>query len=654
MANYQNLLNQIASVITANGNNEITGTILKNTLQSMVSVMGEYATFGGVATPTTNPGTPDGAVFYLASTAGTYTSFGGLVVDENELAVLIYDDGVWSKESVLLTGDTELAIASALVDLDSRIVDNIATTDTLGMVKIGDNMTITEEGAISPDFTDIDNQFSDILGFEETFDIASGWTTFGRFPLKAGVTYTATATLTEASSTYPLYLAVSFDGGTTQNISLSIPVNELTRTNTFTPDADIEGCFRCYTGLARTGVVIKIFTSDTLTGLVKSVSDMNDRLVTYDERENGQFMFGNQVNYGHLFLDVAYGQHPAIPSQSLFDVDAEARLGFKYIEANVQTTSDGVLIPIHGVAGKFGKEVTDLNGDFTYENTMINSVTYDWIKQNLIYDTKFDKHKTTIPTLEEFLQECKLHGMSVMMTYSTASYALAKKYFGDNFIAYNGNRDAGFQGIIMTYSSLTTIADIVARCQSVKPPYIHMLDATAENTFFDETGGETLAELAQAVHEQGCMLGIAGVYSTPTRLAKFFADGGDVNASGWTVNEFDNGNICNLRGDADFSDFTVTDGTASDGVLSLATNGKIASPAYNAVYLGKGFLRIRFSGEIKVLSFGHSKNTNATFTSDGSQTIWLSSFFLEQTPTFEIQAVSATEIYMITYSSSKC
>lgn len=33
--------------------------------------------FRGIATPTTNPSTPDGPVFYLATEPGTYANFGG-------------------------------------------------------------------------------------------------------------------------------------------------------------------------------------------------------------------------------------------------------------------------------------------------------------------------------------------------------------------------------------------------------------------------------------------------------------------------------------------------------------------------------------------------------------------------------------------------
>ena len=56
--------------------------------------------FMGVATPTTNPGTPDQKVFYLASTAGTYTYFGGLT-KEGEITILKYNNS-WEKEVITL------------------------------------------------------------------------------------------------------------------------------------------------------------------------------------------------------------------------------------------------------------------------------------------------------------------------------------------------------------------------------------------------------------------------------------------------------------------------------------------------------------------------------------------------------------------------
>lgn len=77
MGNYEELKAAVAAVIKQNGNEEITGQIMQNTLLSMISNIGANSTFAGVATPETAPGTPDQNVFYLAGTPGVYANFGG-------------------------------------------------------------------------------------------------------------------------------------------------------------------------------------------------------------------------------------------------------------------------------------------------------------------------------------------------------------------------------------------------------------------------------------------------------------------------------------------------------------------------------------------------------------------------------------------------
>lgn len=124
MAKYQNLINSISSVIRTNGNNEITGQILQDVLKSIVNVVGANPTYGGVAHPADNPGTPDGGVVYIASDEGTYVNFGGLTLADNELAVLVWDGTSWSKESVTYIedlGDIEQAKQEALAAIAEAI-----------------------------------------------------------------------------------------------------------------------------------------------------------------------------------------------------------------------------------------------------------------------------------------------------------------------------------------------------------------------------------------------------------------------------------------------------------------------------------------------------------------------------------------------------
>ena len=111
MAHWNNLKTAIANVIKTNGNQEITGRLLQNVLNNIVSSVGENATFAGIATLTTNPGTPDGPVFYLATQPGVYSNFDGLENTRGECLILKYD-GAWS--SIVVNVVTNSALSNLL------------------------------------------------------------------------------------------------------------------------------------------------------------------------------------------------------------------------------------------------------------------------------------------------------------------------------------------------------------------------------------------------------------------------------------------------------------------------------------------------------------------------------------------------------------
>lgn len=60
------------------------------------------ATFGGIAVPTTNPDTPEGPVFYIATERGTYSNFGGINLENGETVILEWNDydSVWQKRII--------------------------------------------------------------------------------------------------------------------------------------------------------------------------------------------------------------------------------------------------------------------------------------------------------------------------------------------------------------------------------------------------------------------------------------------------------------------------------------------------------------------------------------------------------------------------
>ena len=114
MANYTTLIKTVKDNIKANGNQEITGQIMQNILLSIINSVATGRIFMGVATPATNPGTPDANVFYLAISEGQYINFSGLIVT-GEISILQNISTGWQKVT------TNIAQADLLAELMSNV-----------------------------------------------------------------------------------------------------------------------------------------------------------------------------------------------------------------------------------------------------------------------------------------------------------------------------------------------------------------------------------------------------------------------------------------------------------------------------------------------------------------------------------------------------
>lgn len=132
MGNYEQLKQAIANVIKTNGNQEITGAIMQNVLNTIVSTVGANRTFVGIANKDTNPGTPDGNVFYIAYTAGNYVNFqfraDYLTVKPGELAILYNEKTNWGKFVIGMSSDGVIALANTTNQINAT--GRYAYTDT--------------------------------------------------------------------------------------------------------------------------------------------------------------------------------------------------------------------------------------------------------------------------------------------------------------------------------------------------------------------------------------------------------------------------------------------------------------------------------------------------------------------------------------------
>lgn len=154
--NWSNLKAAISAVIKTNNNQEITGAILQNTLNSIVNSVGANATFAGVATPSTSPGTPDGPTFWLVGQGGQYSNFNNTTVSGGVLGVFLFDSNVWTFIEVI---NVQSLISSLLTQINNKIgnLTELETEDKTNLVN-AINEVKNNASSTAQDTSYVDNQ----------------------------------------------------------------------------------------------------------------------------------------------------------------------------------------------------------------------------------------------------------------------------------------------------------------------------------------------------------------------------------------------------------------------------------------------------------------------------------------------------------------
>lgn len=140
MGNYEQLKQAVSDVIKTNGSQEITGIILQNALLSIISTIGGNAAFAGIATPETNPGTPDQNIFYIASSNGVYSNFDGYKL-EDEIVLFVNESQSW-KHVLCNIYNKDKVKKNAANDI-SNIIDVIGTKTNVYVDKRGEEAYTT-------------------------------------------------------------------------------------------------------------------------------------------------------------------------------------------------------------------------------------------------------------------------------------------------------------------------------------------------------------------------------------------------------------------------------------------------------------------------------------------------------------------------------
>ena len=120
--------------------------------------------YKGVATPSTNPGTPTERVAYLASEPGTYTNFGGIVITSG-LYSLTYASGTWT--GTQMSAGSDIEVVQTTGQSATAVMSQKAVTDELEV--LGDNLI---------DMSAMDADTTSTKYLSATKDVANNGVTF--------------------------------------------------------------------------------------------------------------------------------------------------------------------------------------------------------------------------------------------------------------------------------------------------------------------------------------------------------------------------------------------------------------------------------------------------------------------------------------------
>lgn len=125
--NYSALKAAIAQVVRPNDNQEITGENLQGVFNALVNSIAQGYLFAGIATPLTEPGTPDQNVVYLAG-AGSYSNFGtSIKIDDGYLGIFTFN-GEWAKNTILIGGSGG---GGSISTIDIHQLDSLNTLEDM-------------------------------------------------------------------------------------------------------------------------------------------------------------------------------------------------------------------------------------------------------------------------------------------------------------------------------------------------------------------------------------------------------------------------------------------------------------------------------------------------------------------------------------------
>ena len=367
-----------------------------------------------------------------------------------------------------------------------------------------------------------------------------------------------------------------------------------------------------------------------------------------DDRNNApEFQLSTKCCYDHLFVN-RFGNQCTIPAESIYHVNISRSLGYNIIEAHPQHSSDNVYFVHHLESGKFGRYFHAADGVTDISNISPNEKTWDWIVNNVRYNSNVAKYQTRPTTLEEFLIGCKQNGLMPLLKFTDNNVKeMVIRIMGkNNYIVYEGTRATSGNAVIFRWENYETLEDILTFCNGIGKPLIY--GSSLFTTFFTKS---QLSEIVQTLHENGYMTAVA--YEGNEFWRQYSPLGVDFCGGTRTTNRLESGNLYNLRNIYNTSDFTITNGTVSNNVITLSNGGTITCAAIGSAtrQVARVDLEVDFDGVLTLGGLGEFRG-DITFNSDDGKLI-VSTAVINGNINFILTATNEVTIRDISYKVSE-
>lgn len=410
-------------------------------LDDYIQHLKKTSTFAGIATPTTNPGTPDQNVFYIALEPGTYSNFNGKVVTPGHFGVFSYKgswvlsvtpifvfDGVYSTMSYNNIKTPGVYIRRDKGESRGGILFVSVTNSIITQALVEINI----KGEFTSEQRTFDNNSQKWSSWERSgfFNVL----TFPAISLNGIITFENTK-MTVSGAMYLYSKTKRYSLPNSAELTLSTELTRLVwdrNANTIKDAAMIS-----YPG-EKDKVTIGFLVRDSNGNIKKLISNIAAQDIIYPieakEIYAKEYYNPSKIKY----IPHRGVRNAEIPENTTYSVMFAALYGLKYSECDVVYTSDGVGVIMHDAT--INRTMYNTDTSEISDNITVTDNTFETLSQ-FVYKSTNPLYRTRIQTVKEYIDACAQWNICPIIQGSMIADDLdyCMKKLGDNWIAYSAN-----------------------------------------------------------------------------------------------------------------------------------------------------------------------------------------------------------------------